>query len=293
MKRLAAALLALAASGCGGHRAAQSPHPHYELGAAYEAEGSWFYPRAQYAADETGLAMIAVAPDRALTADGEPFDDDALAAAHPTSQLPAIARLTNLETGRQVVVRINDRGPGRPDRLLAVTRRTAELLRFPASGVARIRLQVLPAESRAAVEALGGAPEERIAIAAAPREAVQAADLPAPGGRAAPARSVRVPANRAGEAAAPPPLRLPETVTEVAPSPGMLWIDLGTFGQFEFAHRRAARAAFAAPAIRRERRGHDERFRVQAGPFATVAAADAAFAQLRRSGITDARIVVE
>ena len=46
-----------------------------------------------------------------LTADGEAFDQGALAAAHRTLQLPALARVTNLENGRAVLVRINDRGP--------------------------------------------------------------------------------------------------------------------------------------------------------------------------------------
>ena len=86
------------------------------------------------------------------------FDQTALAAAHPTIQLPAIARLTNLENGRQVIVRVNDRGSGDPRRLVEITRRTALLLGVPPGGVARVRLQVLPGESHAAADALPGAP---------------------------------------------------------------------------------------------------------------------------------------
>ena len=72
------------------------------------------------------------------------FDQSALAAAHQTLQLPAIARVTNLENGRQVVVRINDRGPATPHRLLEVTRRTATLLGISAERcVARVRVEVL------------------------------------------------------------------------------------------------------------------------------------------------------
>ena len=91
-----------------------------------------------------------------MTTDGEVFDQTALAAAHPTIQLPAIARLTNLENGREVTVRLNDRGSGDPHRLVEITRRTAHLLDMPPDGVARVRLHVLPDESHAAAEALSG-----------------------------------------------------------------------------------------------------------------------------------------
>ena len=111
-----------------------------------------------------------------LTADGEAFDQDAMAAAHQTLPLPAIARVTNLETGRQVLVRINDRGPPTPRRMLAVTRRVAQLLGFPPSGVARVRLEVLEGDSQAAQNALPGAPT--LAMTAAPRGAVEVASLP-------------------------------------------------------------------------------------------------------------------
>jgi len=127
------------------------------LGGGYQAGGAWYYPQASYSAVQTGLATIYADGHAKLTSDGEKFDQHALAAAHQTLQLPAIARLTNLESGRQVLVRINDRGPAAPDRLVAVTRRTAELLAFPPSGIAHVRLEILPAESHAAAEAVGGA----------------------------------------------------------------------------------------------------------------------------------------
>ncbi len=92
-------------------------NPHYVLGAPYQAGGAWYYPRESYERSETGIATVYPSGHADLTADGEVFDQTALAAAHQTLQLPAIARLTNLENGRQVVVRINDRGPATPHRL--------------------------------------------------------------------------------------------------------------------------------------------------------------------------------
>ena len=61
----------------------------------------WHYPREDFRYDATGLAERL--PDRSgLTADGEAFDPASMAGAHPTLQLPSIARVTNLENGRQV-----------------------------------------------------------------------------------------------------------------------------------------------------------------------------------------------
>ena len=115
--------------------------PHYVLGAPYQAGGAWYYPRERYEVQETGLATVYPSGHADLTADGEAFDQTALAAAHQTLQLPAIARLTNLENGLQVLVRINDRGPATPHRLIEITRRTAALLHFADPTAVRVRLR--------------------------------------------------------------------------------------------------------------------------------------------------------
>src|ERR1700694_4280238 len=131
-----AALLA----GCG-HRAPLHPSAaHYEIGKPYQLAGLWYYPREAFDDDETGLAERL--PDRTgATADGEAFDGRALAAAHRTLQLPAIARVTNLENGRHIEVRLTDRGPATPGRLLGLTPRAADLLGIGADPMP-IRLQV-------------------------------------------------------------------------------------------------------------------------------------------------------
>ena len=55
---------------------------------------------------------------------------EGLTAAHPTLPLPVYARVTNLNNGRTIVVRINDRGPYARDRIIDLSRRSAELLAF-------------------------------------------------------------------------------------------------------------------------------------------------------------------
>ncbi len=260
MIRLAALLCALLPAACA-HRGPPAPTPHYVLGAPYQAGGVWRYPRERYDTVLTGLATVYADGHPALTADGEVFDQTALAAAHPTLQLPAIARLTDLETGRQVLLRINDRGPATPHRLIEVTRRTARLLGFPASGTARVRLEILPAESHAAVESLPGAPG--LAITAAPRAAVQEIPLgPAGSLRPAPAWT---PTPQAVVSAAPtaPPMRLPDSVTQTLPAPGLLWVQLSSFQGYRYAAIQRARLANLNPEIVAGQHGGEQEYRVR------------------------------
>ena len=266
--------------------------PHYLLGAPYQVGGAWYYPRESYERSETGIATVYPSGHADLTADGEVFDQTALAAAHQTLQLPAIARLTNLENGRQVVVRLNDRGPATPHRLIEVTRRTATLLGFTADDGVRVRLQVLPVESHAAVEAVPGAP--KLDIATAPVGDVQQSDLPPPGS-AASAQAVRTPGLTQSPAttSAAVNLRLPETVTQAPPEPGNLYVRLSSFQNFEYAAIQRARVAGLGASIVSSVSGRAPVFSVTIGPFTTVQQADVVLDQVIRAGVTDARIVVE
>jgi rare lipoprotein A len=285
-----ALLLAVLATSC--HRPPPPANPHYVLGAPYQVGGAWYYPRERYELQETGLATVYPSGHADLTADGEVFDQTALADAHQTLQLPAIARLTNLENGRQVLVRINDRGPATPHRLIEVTRRTAALLDFPADGAARVRLQVQPTESYAAVDAVPGAP--MLELATAPLGAVQQTDLPPPGGKSpVNAAAAPTPAQPTAQTVAATDLRLRETVTQGSPEPGNLFVRLGTFQTFAYADIQRARVARLGARIVSTREGRVQTHRVMVGPFTSVQQADAVLDQVLLAGVTDARIVVE
>ncbi len=264
--------------------------PRYVLGAPYQAGGVWWYPRPTTHLDETGLAQI-YAPDHSgLTANGETFDPTAMAGANQTLPLPSIAQVTNLESGRQVLVRINDRGPPTPARILAVTPRVAQLLGFPSSGIARIRLQVLEAQSQEAQAALPDAP--RLALAAAPLAAVEASSLPPPPGARGNAGIVAAANTAVAPSSSAPPLRLPETVTQTAPYPGQLWLDLGSFPAYEYANMRRAQVAGLGAAITTEQEGRASSFRVLVGPIADVAQADRLLDRALAAGVPDGRIEV-
>jgi rare lipoprotein A len=77
------------------------------------------------------------------TASGEPFEQEAMTAAHPSLPFGTSVRVTNLENGREVVVRINDRGPFVPGRIIDVSAAAAEKLGMVNSGVARVKVEVV------------------------------------------------------------------------------------------------------------------------------------------------------
>jgi rare lipoprotein A len=78
------------------------------------------------------------------TASGEIFDTNLYTAAHKTLPFGTMVRVTNLETGRSTVVRINDRGPFVAGRVIDLSRAAAAAIGMTGSGVARVRVEVIP-----------------------------------------------------------------------------------------------------------------------------------------------------
>jgi rare lipoprotein A len=77
------------------------------------------------------------------TATGETYDMDAMTGAHPTLPLPTWVRVTNLDNGRSVVVRLNDRGPFAKGRIIDLSRAAAEQLDMVRAGTARVEVMSL------------------------------------------------------------------------------------------------------------------------------------------------------
>lgn len=133
---------------------AQESAGSYKVGNPYTVSGVRYYPREDFTLSETGIASW-YGPNfhGKRTANGEIYNQNDLTAAHRTLQMPSIVRVTNLENGRSVVLRINDRGPFKRGRVIDVSKRAAELLGFIGNGTARVRVDVLEKESRQIAEA--------------------------------------------------------------------------------------------------------------------------------------------
>jgi rare lipoprotein A len=115
-----------------------------KVGNPYKVAGVWYHPKEDPYYDETGYASW-YGPDfhGKRTANGEQYNMNALTAAHKTLPLPTFVKVTNLENGRSIVLRVNDRGPFVKDRIIDISRRGAQLLGFDKQGLTKVRVQAL------------------------------------------------------------------------------------------------------------------------------------------------------
>lgn len=126
---------------------------NYKIGNPYEIAGIRYVPEESFNHVETGLASwYGPGFHSRQTANGEPFDQRAMTAAHRTLQMPSIIRVTNLKNGRQAVLRVNDRGPYHADRILDVSEVAAEKLGFMRRGTTRVKIEVLGEPSKKVAE---------------------------------------------------------------------------------------------------------------------------------------------
>lgn len=150
-------LLAIMLSGCSGSLFERTKAHKNSQTAPYKITNSqmrnrWFYPQKHYEYSEIGYASHYGGGDNThgrLTASGEMFDNNRLTAAHRTLPIPTIVRVTNLENGRSVILKVNDRGPFHEThkRIIDVSDRAAKLLGFHKHGLTRVRVTVLVDES--------------------------------------------------------------------------------------------------------------------------------------------------
>ncbi|MDR3326137.1 MAG: septal ring lytic transglycosylase RlpA family protein [Rhodospirillaceae bacterium] len=121
----------------------------YKVGNPYQVDDVWYYPSVNYKYKEIGIASWYGSNfNGKYTANGEVFDQNKVTAAHRTLPMPCYVHVTNLENGRSIVVRVNDRGPFSRDRIIDLSRRSAQLLDIEQSGMAKVKLKIMATESR-------------------------------------------------------------------------------------------------------------------------------------------------
>jgi rare lipoprotein A len=132
--------LSLALAACGGRYRPVSDFP-VKIGRSYNVRGITYTPAAAPAYDALGLASWYGTESGNRTANGETFRAKAVTGAHATLPLPSYVEVTSLETGRTILVRINDRGPFAGGRIVDLSRGAADLLGIRAVGTAAVRVR--------------------------------------------------------------------------------------------------------------------------------------------------------
>ena len=116
----------------------------YKLGDPYYAGGRLYVPVNDTTYDQVGIASwYGDFFHGRRTANGEIYDMDALTAAHPTLPMPTYVSVTSLETGRTIIVRINDRGPYHDGRIIDLSHRAAVLLGIHDRGSGPVRVHYI------------------------------------------------------------------------------------------------------------------------------------------------------
>ncbi len=221
----------------------------------YQVRGRWYTPKEQPDYEEVGMASwYGDAFNGRPTSTGERFDMHALTAAHKTLPLPGLVEVTNLENGRRLVVRINDRGPFVDSRIIDLSREAASELGMLSQGVGRVRVRYL-----------GRAPQQGGGT-------LLRASAPAPRGSVPASTPVSV------AAIAPAPVAVAEVTT--------FWVQAGSFSdQVE-----AGRIADSLSGWVRADRGAG-RFNVVVGPWDSANAAEAARQSVVARGYAGALLI--
>ncbi len=127
----------------------------YKVGNTYTALGQTYTPKEDYSYSEVGMASwYGTDFHNKRTANGERYNMHAVTAAHRTLPLPSIVRVTNLENGKSIIARVNDRGPYVKNRIIDLSEKGAELLGYKIKGTTKVKVEVLAKESRAIKEAM-------------------------------------------------------------------------------------------------------------------------------------------
>ena len=260
----------------------------YKLGQPYEIEHVWYFPSYDSNYDRTGTASWYGHPFHGrATANGEHYDMNEVSAAHPTLPLPSRVRVTNLENGRQLVLRVNDRGPFIDGRLIDVSRRAAQLLGFHRKGLAEVRVEYLgldhiqtdvpwPVDSPKTLLLAEGAPADAVKPRQPESSTATVALPPAKPVRTAAVRPTRVEDRGTSGGGQSRGLLVEAAVLEGRDDADRLGVIVGTLG---------------AVAVEAERRGGRMVYAVRIGPVASNGEAATILAQLNRAGLTESHII--
>uniref|UniRef100_B0SY80 Endolytic peptidoglycan transglycosylase RlpA n=1 Tax=Caulobacter sp. (strain K31) TaxID=366602 RepID=B0SY80_CAUSK len=228
----------------------------------YQIRGIWYYPKAEPDYDEQGIgSWYGEQFHNRRTANGEVFDMDLPSAAHKTLPLPSIVEITNLDNGRKLKVRVNDRGPFVDGRIIDLSKAAAEQLGYGRAGVAHVRVRYIGPAGKTPFD------QPRMIASAPPREPRYSAPT---GSNLPPARPAYADPPPQAAIQAPPASPAPEPVVEAltAVAESAYRIQAGSFANRDNAERALAQLSEAGEtSIESIERGQGVLYRVvvQAG----------------------------
>ncbi|MBL4775919.1 MAG: septal ring lytic transglycosylase RlpA family protein [Mariprofundus sp.] len=234
-----------------------------KTGNPYRIAGRWYTPmQSEGTYDKIGVASWYGQKFHGLrTANGEIYDMHSLSAAHKTLPLPTLMRVTNVENGRSVIVRVNDRGPFVKDRLIDLSYAAARELGFVKMGTAHVRVQSL-----------------EITPSPKPQTLAMGADLKADNQ----ANSVTVSS--------------PDLLTVPATSPnGKIFVQLGSFGSADNANRlhNKLKSNFPTTHTIAIQLANKTLYRVRIGPFEDMVKIEQTVFSLQQQGYKKPMVMIE
>jgi len=238
------------------------------------------------------------------TSIGEPYDMYGMTAAHKTLPLPAYVRVTNLQNGRSVVVRVNDRGPFVGNRIIDLSYSAAAKLDMLRNGTAMVEVRTIDPSAPPPVITASATPAPATAPPAATALTIVAPAAAAPAGSApaatAPAGSTPAGSTPAVAPAATAPGTATPTagsgVTSPAAAATALFVQAGAFSDPANAERLAEKLRggnYGKVIVRDDQIAGRRMYRVRIGPVPSVAEFDRVVAALERAGINDAHLALD
>ncbi|MDQ6968274.1 MAG: septal ring lytic transglycosylase RlpA family protein [Mariprofundaceae bacterium] len=233
---------------------------HVKTGKPYKVAGKWYYPLTSARNyDQTGTASwYGKKFHGRKTANGERYDMHAMSAAHKTLPLPTMVRVTNLDNGRSVVVRVNDRGPFVKNRIIDLSYAAARSLGYDQKGTARVRVQTLDGN----------------VVSSSPSPAIT---------RVPKARTSNISNVSRGGASR----------YQTSTPDGSIYVQLGAFSAHSNADQLRQELVSSFPSVRVYHISQPDLYRVRIGPFNEVSETEQIILSLQQQGYNNTIVVIE
>tara|TARA_B100000686_G_C16668941_1_gene905227 strand:+ start:294 stop:1280 length:987 start_codon:yes stop_codon:yes gene_type:complete len=251
----------------------------YKVGSPYIIKGVRYIPKIDSNYDKTGIASWYGKDFHGKrTANGEIYNMNSLTAAHKTLPMPTYVQVTNLDNGRALVVRINDRGPFVNNRIIDMSRRGAQLLGFERQGIAKVRVKVIGSSDEGFIaNKPKTTQEEKSAVAAVPIKSVK-----------------QTPLNDIKNQDRNPPIKPPPEIS-LKPLTELndIYIQVASFTLYQNANKLGAVLSTIAPInIVSKIINKKEFFRLRLGPFEKIEDADEVLEEVIKLGHPNAHIII-